>query len=414
MSLAIILFILVLQLMAGFMDEIAGKGIGISILAQLFAYACGRLFLLALPVGVLTAALMTYGNMGEHNELAALKSAGIGLGKIGRPMVFLGILLTGLSFWFSFEVVPRANLKFFNLLYDVGKMKAELSLKPGEFYRDIDNYVIRISDRNVERKTLYDIMIYNHGENRGAVDIISADSARMGTNREDPTSLKMVLYSGVRHEDFKPEVGDKSSNNYGRTYFDSLHYRFKLKGFELIPTDEKLFSRFQYTLNQRKLGNRIDTFCLQNDRIEQQMQDLDVQENYLAHLEQKQSRLGKKIDHYLHEYHFRMAGPMNVLFFMLIGMALGAIIRKGGLGVPALIATFLLVFSYILSSQGKRLAQAGILDPVWSAWIPAIIFGLLAIFFMYKAAMESQWMVSENWRKLLGKFNSFSGVEAED
>ena len=133
MSFAIILFILVLQFLSMYMDEIAGKGVSLSIIGRLFFYASGKLSLLALPVAVLAAALMTYGSLGEHNELAALKSSGIGLWKIARPMFVFSLFLTALCFWFSFQVVPMANLKFFSLLFDVGKKKAELTLTPGQF-----------------------------------------------------------------------------------------------------------------------------------------------------------------------------------------------------------------------------------------------------------------------------------------
>lgn len=521
MSFAIILFILVLQFLSMYIDEIAGKGISLSIIARLFMYASGKLSLLALPVAVLAAALMTYGSLGEHNELAALKSSGIGLWKIGRPMFVFSLFLTALSFWFSFQVVPMANLKFFSLLYDVGKKKAELTLKPGQFYRDIDGYVIRISDKNIERRTLYDVMIYNHTENRGAVDVISADSARTRIDDKDPSSLQMVLYDGVRHEDYKPDPGKVKSYNYGRTYFDSLLYKFKLKGFELDRTDEGLFARHQVTLSQWKLaealdslderrsGNltkfrnylrpytRLDSTFLPNyippsppkkdttDKAENTQADstnkivvtdgkipktglirspipspksakqnkaspatssktsshspfldsipemkwaegndstitaLDLFQsinrveavnkalsasravkNYVEFITRKRKEETKRISRYVYEYQFRISSPLNVIFFMLIGIALGAIIRKGGLGVPALLSTLLLVTAYVVNAQGKKFAKEGILDPVLSAWLPALIFGPLGLFLIYKAANESRLLDEAVWAKL--------------
>lgn len=521
MSFAIILFILVLQFLSMYIDEIAGKGISLSIIGRLFMYASGKLSLLALPVAVLAAALMTYGSLGENNELAALKSSGIGLWKIGRPMFVFSLFLTALSFWFSFQVVPMANLKFFSLLYDVGKKKAELTLKPGQFYRDIDGYVIRISDKNIERRTLYDVMIYNHTENRGAVDVIAADSARTRIDDNDPSSLQMVLYDGVRHEDYKPDPGKVKSYNYGRTYFDSLLYKFKLKGFELDRTDEGLFARHQVTLDQWKLGEALDSLegresgnlakfrnylrpytrldssflpgyvpplktkdtladtntsktvlaeaaaqagkgkpsLIARPKIPSKkdedtlaatqkippsagfpdtLPDMNWPEeqdsvisaldlfptvnkvesvnkalsasravkNYVEFITRKRTEEIKRINRYVYEYQFRISSPLNVIFFMLIGIALGAIIRKGGLGVPALLSTLLLVLAYVINAQGKKFAKEAILDPTVSAWLPAIIFGPIAMFLIYKAANESRLLDEAVWAKV----GSFSNI----
>ncbi|MEO1452134.1 MAG: LptF/LptG family permease, partial [Bacteroidota bacterium] len=178
-SLTIILFLLVMQFMSLYMHEIFGKGLDPTILLKLFYYASGRLLLIAMPIGVLAGALITFGNLGEYYELASMKSCGISLFKIMRSVVVFIAIITGLSLWFSFDVIPKANLKFFSLLYDIQRKKADVAIKPGHFYRDIDGYVIRVSDKNLDTGTLYDVTIYNHQENRGNNDIFMADSARM-------------------------------------------------------------------------------------------------------------------------------------------------------------------------------------------------------------------------------------------
>jgi lipopolysaccharide export system permease protein len=520
MSFMIILFILVLQFLSMYIDEIAGKGISLEVIGKLFLYASGKLSLLALPVAILSAALMTYGSLGEHNELAALKSSGIGLFKIARPMIVFGLFLTGVSFWFSFDVVPKANLKFFSLLYDVGKKKAELSLRPGQFYSDIDGYVIRISDKDVESRTLYDILIYNHSENRGAVDVITADSARTRSNQGDPSSMRMVLYSGVRHEDFKEDAGKKPEYNYGRTYFDSLEYRFKLKGFELDRTDEGLFARHQVTLPRNQLADALDSLIERQSRnivkfrnylrpytrvdssflpgyqkpepvsadttppkpapsdgkqlnsVASKLAGLDAQDslqaiaqalkkrkkkkaemeetpilsdslpakelvplawpdspmqytalslfpkvdrvasinkalsacravkNYAEFTDRKKKEEAKRQRRYIYEFQLRHSTPLNCLFFMMIGISLGAIIRKGGLGIPALISVALLVIAYVLNAQGKKLAKEGIFDPIFGAWLPVIVFAPLALFLTYKAATEAKILDETIWAKV--------------
>ncbi|MEM9932442.1 MAG: LptF/LptG family permease, partial [Bacteroidota bacterium] len=136
MSFAIILFILVMQFMSLYMDEIFGKGLGGAVILQLFIFAAGRLAITAMPVAILAGALMTYGNMGEHYELAAIKSGGISIFKTMRPLILLAILLSSVSLWFSFDLIPRANLKFFSLLYDVQRKKPDVAIQPGYFYSD--------------------------------------------------------------------------------------------------------------------------------------------------------------------------------------------------------------------------------------------------------------------------------------
>ena len=166
MSFSIIMFILVLMAVYPYMQDIIGKGIGPGLLGKLDFYATGKVFLMALPVGILAAALMTFGGLGENNELAAIKSSGISLVKMMRATVLFGLILTGFSMWFSFEVVPRANLKFYSLYYDLQRKKADVAITPGYFYSDIDNYIIRVTDKHPNNGTMYEVMIYNHSEGR--------------------------------------------------------------------------------------------------------------------------------------------------------------------------------------------------------------------------------------------------------
>ncbi len=486
------------------MNDIAGKGIGLAVIGKLFFYASGHLLMTALPVAILAAALMTFGNMGEHNELAAIKSSGISLWKIGRPMIMLSVWVTLLSLWFSFDIVPRANLKFFSLLYDVGRKKAEISLKPGHFYSDIDGYVIRISDKNTESRTLYDVMIYNHSENKGAIDVIAADSARTRSSDTLSNFMKMVLYSGVRHEEYGVGGNRDKKYQYGRTYFDSLIYKFQLKGFELDRTDEGLFARHQITLPKSKLqealdsldlkrqnsykkfftylqpytridtaftdwapdttlnklnairsaemakrseemtktidsafmrgtprkptgqdakrrtsyadknpieiddfplqvpdslGNILDSFPNTNrvELITKALSNLRAVKNYAEFMFKKQSEEARRKRRYSYEFHLRHASPFNCIVFMIIGISLGAIIRKGGLGMPALISVALLVAAYVLNAQGKKFSKEGVLDPIVGAWLPIIIFAPIAFFLLYKAVTDSSLMDTARW-----------------
>jgi len=477
MSLIIILFILVMQFMSLYIQEIMGKGLGPAILGKLFYYAGGRLILSALPVAILAAALMTFGNMGEHNELAAIKSCGISLFKIMRSTLILSILLTSFSLWFSFEIIPRANLKFFSLYYDVQRKKADVAIKPGHFYSDIDGYVIRVSDKNTESGTLFDVLIYNHTENRGNTDIILADSARMGLRGNQ---MYMLLYAGVRYEAYNLKEKDGKQNlPFGRTYFDSLIYAFTLEGFELDRTDEKQF-RHQITLPMHRLADALDSLdileaqyieksilqlsrytkvdtsftyyltdstrqglplavvelgaqdsllgCYETedevDLISRALVNARAVRSYVEFMVKKREDQEESQRRYAYEYYFRYALPFNCIVFFLIGASLGAIIRKGGLGPPALVSiVFFLVF-YVLTTYGKKFAKEGVMDPWVGAWLSVLVCAPIALYFTYQATMdaslfnESTWLMFRDWwherRLRLGRWLGRGANPAEE
>ncbi|MEL6670874.1 MAG: LptF/LptG family permease [Bacteroidota bacterium] len=453
MSFAIILFILVMQFMSLYMNDIIGKGLGIVVLGKLIGYAGGRLALTAMPVAILAAGLMTFGSMGEHYELAALKSCGIGVHKIGRSVVAFSLLLLAGSIWLSYTLVPQANLKFFSLLYDVQRKKADLAIKPGHFYWDIDEYVIRVSDKDLGTGMLYDVLIYDHTENRGNNDVLMADSA---STYMEGNKLKMVLYHGVRHEAYKNDPG-KKNHPYGRTYFDSLYYRFDLSGFDLDRTDESQF-RHQITLTQAQLSSALDSLTLlrgsyerkaerqigrytkidsafahyvqdtfpvtraletvdpdpgefmwdcvplkkQEELINRANTNVRAVNSYLDFMTKKKEDQLKARNKYLYEYYFRLALPVNCVLFMLIGISLGAIIRKGGLGMPAIISIVLFLAFYVLTTYGKKFAKEGVVDPWTGAWFSVLVFTPLALVLTYQATTDARILDATQW-KLMGE-----------
>lgn len=453
MSLIIIVFILVMQFMSLYMYEIFGKGLGGWVIFQLFIYAAGRIVITAMPIAILAGALMAFGSMGEHYELAAIKACGISLFKAMRSVIIFSGLLMAFSFWFSFNVVPRANLKFFSLFYDVQQKKPNLAIKPGYFYSDIDGYVIRVADKDNEKDKLYDVMIWDHTEGRGAVNVVMADSARTFLDERDK-ALRMVLYHGSRYEEYKPESGEPNKLSLGRTYFDSSYYQFKLKGFELSRTDEKQF-RHQIILPRKELSlaidslvelevesrmkylaqlgryNRIDTTFLDyepdslywgtyasqlhmddrfancfrdkhsiSDLISSANIDLRAINSYLEFMVKRNADEAKTYRKYKYEFYLRHTLPINCLLFMLIGTSLGAIIRKGGLGVPAIISIVLFIFFYILITQGKKLAQEGAMEPWAGAALPIFVFAPIAVVVTIQATVDAKVFDESTWEMI--------------
>lgn len=454
MSFAIILFILVMQFMAVYLDKILGKGMGISVLFRMIGYAGGKLAISAMPVAVLAGALISFGSFGEHYELASIKSCGISLLKAMRGAIVVALLLMFGSIWLSHSLVPLSNLKFYSLYYDISRKKAELAITPGHFYWDITNYVIRVADKNNERGTLYDVLIYDHSENRGNNDVIIADSAKTYT---DEDRLQMVLYDGVRHEEIKPESGRKNYPH-GRTYFDSLYYTFNLEDFKLNRTEESQF-RHQITLSQDELGRAIDSLnhlrvdylskaftqigrytkvdsnfltrakdtlaydkalvtydfspgdsilgcdpaLEESDALSRSLVNIRAVKSYLDFMNKKKIDQNKTKSRYLYQYYLRYALPINCLVFMMIGVSLGAIIRKGGLGMPAIVSIIFFILFHILSTYGRKFSKEGVLDPEIGAYLSVIVFTPIALIVTYQATMDAKLMDMESWKKFFEK-----------
>ncbi|MFN0203719.1 MAG: LptF/LptG family permease [Bacteroidia bacterium] len=480
LAFSVTLFLLVMQFLAMYMQELSGKDLGAEVLLKLFYYATQRLMVMALPVSLLAGALITFGSMGEHYELAAAKSCGINLFKLSMPLILFSFLVTGYSMYFSFYTIPKANLKFFSLIYDVQRKKAEVAIRPGYFYSDIDGFVIRIGGKHKTRGTMYDVIVYNHTEGRGNTDIVLADSAKM-MMEPGKTQLRLVMYHGTRYEEYRPD-GAKQNDPFARMKFDSLYHRLKLEGFDLEKTDEQLFTRHQITMtkdsleaaiaemrekrgkeaktftNNLKPYNNIDSGIIHvekhattlsilpntTDTLIQKVEKLKADEPFLKKVSEmpnsnpqdiaqralsnarslKQS-MGFRISETLdaekrlssHKYELQgmYAIPFNCVVFMLIGIAFGAIIRKGGLGLPALISIAFFVVFYMLTIQGRKLSRDAIIDPYLGAWLSDILLTPLALLATYQATTDAQFFDESSrdmvwdkvlmfWGKIVGMF----------
>jgi lipopolysaccharide export system permease protein len=181
LTFAVVVFIFLTQTIIKYFEYLVGKGLGWNVFVELLFYFSLNTVPIALPLAVLLSSLMTYGNLGEHYELTAIKSAGISLVRVLFPIFIFSILLTFAAFWFNNRVVPRANLKAFSLLWDVKQKKPSLSLKEGIFYKDLPGVSIKANKKLPDEKTLLDMIIYDHQENNGNTHIILADSAQMYT-----------------------------------------------------------------------------------------------------------------------------------------------------------------------------------------------------------------------------------------
>lgn len=448
-SLAVSLFILVVQFLSKYKGDLFGKGLEGWVLFKIFAFASASLFVLALPVSVLLASLFTMGSFGENYELAAMRSGGLSIQRILRPMVIATIAISLISFGMSSYVVPLANLKLYSLLYDVQQMKPTFSLQPGHFNSSVDNYVIRITDKDIDRDILFDVMIYDHSSGRGNDRMVRADSGRMSV---DPYGryMHMALYHGVSHEiRWADGLAENSKEGLVRIYFDTLYYNFDLAGFNLERTDEQAFSTHQYMLNLSELGAAVDSIHRVEDELivlysKTMVGQTRLDSNFLRPPKkevsvppgnllaifpkaQRENILKKALEKVagaqklsqqavaalaeqelatrerMIELHGKFSLPIACIVFLFVGAPLGAIIRKGGVGVPIIVSVVLYLAFYVLMIQGKKIATEGVV-PVWiGVWMPNLILMPLALFLTFESATHTRLLNGEVLR-VAGRF----------
>lgn len=441
------LFILLMQFLWKYIDDLVGKGLEWHIIAELLFYASSTFVPLALPLAILLSSLMTFGNLGEHYELVAMKSSGVSLRKIMRPLVILSVIISLFAFYFSNNVLPVANLKFKSLLYDVRKKKLAVNIKEGIFYNDLEDYVIRVGKKGKDGNKIYRVMIYNHTDLKGNIDVTVADSGLMETT-PDGKSLVFTLYHGYNYQDKVDQKDAKVKNPFQRTQFGEQVRKFDLSTFELNRSDEELFKNNYQMLNIRQLNYFIDSLgnSLKGRKVTLSDQFI---KNYKAYAQadslflkppdssfathpgflsdfsdtdkaaivsagiQSARNLRKTLEYHQQGFKssseyiikhqvawhrkFTLSFACLVLFF--IGAPLGAIIRKGGLGLPAVMSVIFFILYHIISMIGEKSALKGAMDVAAGMWLSSIILLPLGFFLTLKATTDSPLMDMDVWNK---------------
>ncbi len=463
-TLMVVLFFLVMQFLWKYMDDMIGKGLELYLIGKLLFFASANLVPMALPLAVLLASIMTFGNFAEHFELTAIKSAGISLQKSMRPLILFSLFVALSSFLFMNYVWPVANLKMKTLLYDITHKKPALEIREKQFYKEIDGYIIRVEQKSDDQQVLYGVSIYDHTEQKGNNKIIRADSGKM-TFSNDEKHMIFELYNGtVYHENAKKKQ-QKKSYIVSRTKFEKQKVLFDLSSFEMKKTEEDLFKDNYEMLSLRQLSNGIDSTEKQiqnasekfNHFITAQTNLLKLSEDSILALkvapkdhaltknfiqldyfkklhileinplDQKQliknqlklirnaksyasaSENGNKhqiskINRYKIEWHrkFSIAYMTLVLFF--IGAPLGAITKKGGIGLPVLISVVFFIFYYVIGMVGEKLIKQGSLEALQGMWLSSIVLTPIALFLTYKATKDSQIFNIEAYTRFFSKF----------
>ncbi len=438
-----------------------GKGLEWNIILELMIYASANWVPLALPLSVLLASIMTFGSLGEKNELLALKAAGLSLFKIMKPLIFFVFIISVFAFYFTNSLWPVANFKMRVLLRDIQNTKVALALQPGVFFKS-DDFAIRIGNKNKNGNEFTDILIYDHSnmgkqplgawsykkDPRDYKRVIRAKKGKL-INPEDKSKLELELIDGYMVQEWDPKSFKDSKTPFTRYNFDSSVISFELNAFEFERSSETSYERDKHLLNLNQIFILNDSLNIervkQYEKIEKVLikeikllkdsneSNLSRSENQLHSIVHQQNKSGlnkdykvaiKKLDqlgNYLKiakakensaiEYltdlkiewnrKFTLCYAVFMLFFM--GGPLGAIVKKGGLGWPVITAILIFLVYFMLTRAGEEMASNHNLGPYLGMWLSAICITPISLFIFFKANQDAKIFDIEWYNKLASK-----------
>lgn len=454
LTLGVVIFIFLMRLLMFYIDDFVSKDLDLGTFGRLLFYFALLTIPTALPLAVLLSSLMAFGNLGEFFELTALKSAGISLTRTMLPLLVVAVGISAFSFWFNNSVSPWANLKGYSLLYDIKTAKATLNLKEGIFYNDLPGYSIKVDHKVKGPKDskngdlLKGLVIYKqptNGIESGNREIILADSGRMYTDK-DRSYLVFQLFNGNDYQEYADNnsVSYASSGPTGkggqfmRNGFKDYRLVISLESFGIKRTDENQFEYHEYMKNLNELNTLTDS--LRRDYAKTSMSVAGTSRQYYnyqfkadAALKQKQVKDGKWVDSLLKkravpqpdllqmalsqaqnilsystsnityltekeknvwkyqlETHHKFTQAVSVFVMFLIGASMGAIIKKGGFGLPVLISIVFFIFLYVLTLQGDKYAKDGLLWVPLGAWLANLVLFPVGLLLMQRARHDSR------------------------
>jgi len=457
LTFAVIVFIFVTQTLVKYFDEIVGKGLTWWVYSKLLFYFSINTSTIAFPLAILLSSLIAFGNMGEYNELTAIKSSGISLLRALQPVFVFAIGLTLFAFWFNNNIVPRANLRAYSLLYDIRQKKPSLSIKEGIFYNGLEGVSIKAGKKYPDDKSMKELMIYDHSQGNGNSRVILADSAQM-YNMLDGKYLVFELFNGTIYDDQSASTRSDQKGQFVRNVFKRTRLTYSLASFDMDTTSLDLFKYDRLMKNYTELRSSTDSLN-KNLLKQQQNTEASMSQYYYHHLRATDTATTRKaqaasprpwldstskaltaqpvyrqaslvetainqarnvkgnlegsqyqLDSYQKEYrvfaierHRRFTQSVACLVMFLIGAPLGSIIRKGGLGVPVLISIGFFILFYVLTLMGEKWAREGVMQVPYGAWLADIILFLIGLFFLRQARNDSRLFDADVYKIAAGR-----------
>lgn len=447
----VVLFVFMMQFTWRYVDDLIGKGLSFDILAKFYWYMAQTLVRDSLPLSVLLASLITFGNMGESFELLAMKAAGIPLIRIMRPLAIFAAFLTGTSFYFQNFTSPDAQINMRTLLFSMKEQSPAVEIPEGVFYNGVPNINIYVQRKNTLTGMLYQTIIYKTDQGFDRAQIVLADSARLEVTR-DKMHLRLELWNGEQFESLESSGGAATQmmQNGAHEPFDRETFRFKTllidfdSNFNLM--DKSMIAGMPTAKNMKQIQQSVDSMNAELDSVGRQYykdacvtyyrrpqlpakdsvallnllrsrqgQSTLAFDTIVAHTDPQKLQMARQIalssvksvsadlewkamgadqeqrsllGHEV-EWHNKITYSLACLLFFFVGAPLGAIIRKGGLGMPTVISVAIFIVWYIIYTSGMKMARDGNINMVLGMWISTMVIAPFSVFFTYKANKDS-------------------------
>ena len=436
--LLVVVFILMMQFLWLYIDELVGKGLSFKVILEFLGWGSATLLPLSLPLATLLASMMTMGTLGENNELLAIKAAGISLQRVMAPLIVISLGISVGAFFISDDLIPVAYNKIYQLREDIGKTKEEIKIPTGTFYNGIDGYILRINSRNDETGMMHGVMVYNHTKNKGNTSLIIADSALMKMSK-DKTYLTFTLYDGTDYEETNTKKYRDTTLQLQKIDFSKQEMIIPLENYAFQKSDSSRFNDQVKSMNLKQLqhgqdsigalnhagkmdnikamgrsrtlryNSQLDTASKTGARTPLIREDMGKWESIDAEIEAvgKARKNAEELqmalsafsrERYHHTYTLRLidieilkkfALSIACLIFFFIGAPLGALIRKGGLGTPAIISVLFFVAYWVIDISGTKLARDGAVGPFHGVFISSYVLLPTGLFLSWKAINDS-------------------------
>lgn len=453
LTFALSVFVLLMQFVWKYVDDLVGKGLEFSVIAELLIYASATFVPMALPIAVLFASIMTMGNFGEKYELIAMKAGGIPISRVMMPMALVSLMLMGVAFYFANNIMPQAMLKYRVTLYDITRKKPALNIRPSEYYSEIEGYVIRVDEKDPEGYMMKGITIFDHTDRHNQTSVIQADHGFMQTS-PDERYMIFTLYDGCTYSE------NIAQTNYYSRPFTTIHFdeqviTFDISSFAFSKTEDNFFSNSYQMLNMSQLDtsivqmedayrqrinesslsvldklNTYRTYQANKDTILSPV-DFDWEERVAAsdsstyktiinhaislsnHINADMRMYNKILQsdteyinrHYI-EWHRKLTLSVACFLLFLIGAPFGSIVRKGGLGMPLVASVAFFVLYYVIGMIAEKAVREGALPSI-GMWISTLVFIPIGIIFTIYATSDSSFFDSPFWRKISSKVQSW-------
>ena len=454
--LLVVVFILMMQFLWLYIDELVGKGLSFKIIMEFLGWGCITMLPLSLPLATLLSSMMTLGQLGENNELLAIKAAGISLQRMMIPLAISCLAISIGAFFVSNDLIPVAYNKIYQLRADIGKTKEEIKIPTKTFYNGIDGYILRVDERNDETGIMHGVMVYNHTKNKGNTSLTLADSAMMKMSK-DKSYLSFIMFDGSNYEETNNRKYRDTTLQFQKIDFHRQELIIPLENYAFQKSDSSRFNDQVKSMNLKQLNQSEDSISVINSEgktknikslnssralrynsqldtasavvrttplvredmnkwkdIDKEIEAVKTAQTNADELRQNLEAFSRERYHYTYtlrlidiEVYKKFALAIACFIFFFIGAPLGAIIRKGGLGASAIISVLFFVAYWVVDISGTKLARDGAIGPFHGVFFSSYILFPTGLFLTWKAINDSTFFnmdsIKSGFRKIKTK-----------